>query len=274
MTDWANAKKSQQSATAGERMLSRGTLDTATVMALVDYAEGAAHLRKPLDVLNALNEVLRPNSQVRVLGASRFPVKSGDWRRVQLGKSVFFHESVPHGWVDEWIAFVKSGHPLGLMMARTCLAPFTWTELSRLLDPVGIDRWPFELAHKYGMRDGFLCPIGGRWVVGFWSPRVLDHSFTHQWRGLLFMAAAAVAVRLDQLLGQDPVRVGSRARLTPRELAVLRHASDGSTTEETANRLCLGPETIRSHLKKAEAKLGTRNRTQAVAEAMRQLLII
>ena len=42
-----------------------------------------------------------------------------------------------------------------------------------MLEPVGIDRWPFELAMKYGMRDGYMCPVGGRWVVAFWSPGVL-----------------------------------------------------------------------------------------------------
>ena len=37
--------------------------------------------------------------------------------------------------------------------------------------------------------------------------------------------------------------------------------------------LGLGEETIRSHLKKAQIKLGVRNRAQAVAEALRQHLI-
>ena len=60
--------------------------------------------------------------------------------------------------------------------------------------------------------------------------------------------------------------------LTPRERAVLRHASAGLTVEETAE--ALGDETIRSHFKKAQAKLGTRNRTHTVAEAMRELLIV
>ena len=32
----------------------------------------------------------------------------------------------------------------------------------------------------------------------------------------------------------------------------------------------IGAETVRSHLKKAQTKLGVRNRTQAVAEALRQ----
>jgi LuxR family quorum sensing-dependent transcriptional regulator len=76
------------------------------------------------------------------------------------------------------------------------------------------------------------------------------------------------------LVGDDAKRVGSRAGLTPREQAVLRQASTGLTLQETAKALGLGEETVRSHFKKAQAKLGTRNRTHTVAEAMRELLII
>ena len=61
--------------------------------------------------------------------------------------------------------------------------------------------------------------------------------------------------------------------LTQRELAVLRIASDGKTAKEIASALGLRMETVRSHFKKARTKLGARNRTHAVAVAMRQLLI-
>jgi DNA-binding CsgD family transcriptional regulator len=47
----------------------------------------------------------------------------------------------------------------------------------------------------------------------------------------------------------------------------------GAQFREVAEALGLGEETVRSHLKKAQAKLGARNRTQAVAEALRQHLI-
>jgi len=98
--------------------------------------------------------------------------------------------------------------------------------------------------------------------------------FTQQARGLLNMAASAAAVRLERLVGADVGRVGSNAGLTPREQAVLRQASIGQTVEETATALGLGEETVRSHFKKAQAKLGTRNRTHTVVEAMRDLMII
>ena len=55
---------------------------------------------------------------------------------------------------------------------------------------------------------------------------------------------------------------------------MLKIASDGRTMEEIAGALSLGVETVRSHFKKAKAKLGARNRTHAVAEALRQLLIV
>ena len=75
-------------------------------------------------------------------------------------------------------------------------------------------------------------------------------------------------------MGDDVKRVGFRTHLTPREQSVLRQASIGLTMQETAKALGLGEETVRSHFKKAQSKLGTRNRTHTVAEAMRELLII
>jgi LuxR family quorum sensing-dependent transcriptional regulator len=248
--------------------------DQETRSRLIDYSMEVETLATPDEVLNRLHDITSEKNPIRVLGANRFSIKVGDWRRIELGKNVFVHSDAPPGWLEEWSAFVASGHPMGLMTARMCLAPFTWTELSRMLEPIGIDRWPFELAMKYRMRDGYLCPVGGRWVVTFWSTGVLGNSFTQQARGLLYMAASATAVRLERLVGDDVKRVGSRACLTPREQAVVRHASIGMTMQETANALGLGEETVRSHFKKAQAKLGTRNRTHTVAEAMRDLLII
>jgi LuxR family quorum sensing-dependent transcriptional regulator len=245
-----------------------------TIVKLIDYSMEVAHLGSPDEVLNRLHEIVSEKTRLRMHGASRFSVKFGDWRRIELGKNVFFHKDVPHGWVAEWTALVAGGHPLALMTARRYLAPFTWKELSAMLDPVGADRWPFELALKHGMRDGYLCPVGGRWVVGFWSPRALENGFTQQARGLLNMAAAAAAFRLERLIGDDVKRVGSLSSLTQREVAILRHAADGKTAQEIADALGLGVETVRSHFKKAETKLGTRNRTHTVAEALRQLLII
>jgi DNA-binding CsgD family transcriptional regulator len=243
---------------------------------IIDYSMEVENLATPEEVLNRLHEIVSRNTPIPILvhGANRFPTKVGDWRRVELGKNAFVHHGVPEGWTEEWINFIECGHWIGLMTARMYLAPFSWTEITRMHAPVGIDRWPTDLAHKHGMRDGYLCPVGGRWVVGYWSPKVLDCRFTQQARGLLYMAASAAAVRLERLVGYQGRSIDSRAHQTAREQAVLRHTSLGESLQETARALGIGEETVRSHFKKAQAKLGTRNRTHTVAEAMRDLIIL
>jgi LuxR family quorum sensing-dependent transcriptional regulator len=142
-----------------------------------------------------------------------------------------------------------------------------------MFQPIGIDNWTYDLALKHGMRDGLTCPVGGRWVVAFWSRKELSSIVTRPMRIMICAAASSAALRLEQLAAPDPCLIGRHARLTPRELAVLRLVSMGTQFREVAEALGLGEETVRSHLKKAQSKLGVRNRTQAVAEALRLHLI-
>jgi len=66
------------------------------------------------------------------------------------------------------------------------------------LEPLGIERWPVELALKFGMRDGLTCPIGGRWVIAYWSSQVLSQNFSDEVRAILFMGATFAAIRLQK----------------------------------------------------------------------------
>jgi DNA-binding NarL/FixJ family response regulator len=61
--------------------------------------------------------------------------------------------------------------------------------------------------------------------------------------------------------------------LTQREREVLRMLADGLTNEEIGKRLFISPETVRTHVRKAMAKLEADTRTQAVATALRQSII-
>jgi DNA-binding CsgD family transcriptional regulator len=240
---------------------------------LIDYSSRVGELRTPSDVLDELHAITTRSLPLSVLGAARFPLKSADWSSIQLGKSVFLHREVPEGWWEEHNALARGKFRPILFLARSSMASSTWTEVTRMLEPIGVDRWSNELAFKYGMRDGFTCPVGGRWVVAFWSRRNLSNILTQQIRIMVYAAASFAALRLEQLAGPDAARIGSRAHLTPRELSVLRLVSIGEQCHDMAQSLGLGEETIRSHLKKAQAKLGVRNRAHAVAEALRQNLI-
>jgi len=61
--------------------------------------------------------------------------------------------------------------------------------------------------------------------------------------------------------------------LTQRERDVLRLLADGMSNEEIGKNLFISPETVRTHVRKAMAKLDADTRTQAVATALRQSLI-
>src|SRR6185503_7043345 len=74
---------------------------------LVDYASYVEGLRSPEEVLNELHAVTTRSLPLAVLGAVRFPIKSGDWESIQLGKSVFLHEDVPEGWWEEYEALAR-----------------------------------------------------------------------------------------------------------------------------------------------------------------------
>jgi DNA-binding CsgD family transcriptional regulator len=235
--------------------------------------EHVSRAKRPDEILDGLDDFSSKLLPVNVLGVGRMPHRTSDWRSIQLGRDVFLHSSTPVEWWNEYAAKAARGYDPGIMMAKSSLVAYTWTETMQMLEPIGIDRWPYELARKYGIRDALTCCVGQRWLVAYWSRQVLGNVMTHPLRMLLIAAAGFAALRLEQVIGEDPRRVGNRLPITARELAVLRLVSLGMASNEIAKQLGIGEETVRSHLKKAQAKLGARNRAHAAAEAVRQQLI-
>jgi DNA-binding CsgD family transcriptional regulator len=66
---------------------------------------------------------------------------------------------------------------------------------------------------------------------------------------------------------------GPAATLSARELDVLAQVALGCTNAEAAKRLSLKPETVKSYLRSATAKLGAHTRHEAVAKARRARLL-
>jgi DNA-binding NarL/FixJ family response regulator len=61
---------------------------------------------------------------------------------------------------------------------------------------------------------------------------------------------------------------GTERALSARESQVLTMLAEGLTGEEIAQRLVLSPETVRTHVRNAMAKLEARTRTEAVVKAL------
>jgi DNA-binding NarL/FixJ family response regulator len=74
-----------------------------------------------------------------------------------------------------------------------------------------------------------------------------------------------VAARLAEHLGEED--------LTPRELEVLRYAANGNRNRDIGEKLFISEETVKVHIKHIMEKLGARDRTQAVAIALRRGII-
>jgi LuxR family quorum sensing-dependent transcriptional regulator len=235
---------------------------------LLQFTSAVELLDTPEAVLNALHDISMPACKAGVLGSVLLPLRWGDLAALELGKTVFLHKSAPKGWWEEQVDLMRTSPGPGEMLARLALAPYTMSETMQELEPLGIDRWPFELALKFGIRDQLSCPVGGRWLVVYWSRCVLSR-LTQEQRALLFLGANFAAIRLQKLIAPFVKRLGKGASLTPRELAVLRLLASGKRIRDIAVSLGLGEETVRSHLKKAQAKLGVRDRTHAVAQALR-----
>lgn len=82
-------------------------------------------------------------------------------------------------------------------------------------------------------------------------------------------AAAAQELFVDSAVPPK----GSRGKITRRQREILQLLANGESTTVAARDLDLSEETVKTHTKHAVARLGARNRTHAVAIALRQSLI-
>ena len=85
----------------------------------------------------------------------------------------------------------------------------------------------------------------------------------------------AVDAALEQQTFVDPAvpPKGSRGKLTRRQREILQLLANGESTTVAARELDLSEETVKTHTKNALGRLGARNRTHAVAIALRESLI-
>ena len=238
---------------------------------ILKYSDNALKFQTAAETLNALDDIVREHCHIRVLGAMLMPVVYGDTEGIELGKTAFLHRSVPKGWWDEYMMLSARAPAPSAALARLAIAPYTMTEVTQMLEPLGEDRSAFDIHAKYGIRDALGCPIAGRWLFAYWSRRVIK--LEPDKRALLFLAAMFATLNLQRFVQPSAERVPKGSTLTARELSVLRALSLGERPAGIAKSLGLGEETVRSHIKKAQTKLGATTLVSAVSRAIRLRLI-
>jgi DNA-binding NarL/FixJ family response regulator len=85
--------------------------------------------------------------------------------------------------------------------------------------------------------------------------------------------AVAAAAAQESFVDPAVPPKGSRGKLTGRQRQILQLLANGESTTVAARELGLSEETVKSHIKTALARLGARNRTHAVAIALRECLV-
>jgi DNA-binding NarL/FixJ family response regulator len=79
--------------------------------------------------------------------------------------------------------------------------------------------------------------------------------------------------RIPQEIAAQLAEHMSDEALTPRERDVLQHVAGGNRNKDIAERLFISEETVKVHIKHIMEKLGARDRTEAVAIAVRRGII-
>lgn len=85
--------------------------------------------------------------------------------------------------------------------------------------------------------------------------------------------ASVVLKKLAPNNSQTPPAASDTASLTAREIEVLQLAAHGYQTKEVANMLALSRHTIANHYRNAYRKMKVKNRSEAVAVALKDKLI-
>jgi DNA-binding NarL/FixJ family response regulator len=85
--------------------------------------------------------------------------------------------------------------------------------------------------------------------------------------------AVEAAVSQERFVDPAVPPKGSRGKLTHRQREILQLLANGESTTVAARELDLSEETVKTHTKNALARLGAKNRTHAVAIAVRECLI-
>lgn len=87
------------------------------------------------------------------------------------------------------------------------------------------------------------------------------------------LRAVQAAMAQERFVDPAVPAPGSRGKLTRRQRQILQRLANGESATMAARELELSEETVKTHMKNILARLGARNRTHAVAIALRESLV-
>ncbi|KQP50794.1 autoinducer-binding protein [Methylobacterium sp. Leaf399] len=177
----------------------------------------------------------------------------------------------PSEWGRRYLSRGYAFHDPTVRRLGTSAIPFAWGDVRAATDDATACRVMDEAA-EFDLREGLTIPLqtlDGE-IAGF-SVSGERLGIDPIDRGMLQLVATYAFGHLLLLNGQG---LAAPVRLAPREREALQWAAEGKTDWEIGEVMGISTHGVDFHLRSARSKLGTTNRTQAVAMALRRGLII
>jgi LuxR family transcriptional regulator, quorum-sensing system regulator BjaR1 len=232
-------------------------------IAALEFIDNLEHCGSPTAVLDAMTQALKD------FGIDNFCL-NGFANPGQTFDEVLLASRVPPGWMDLYIQEDYVQHDPSQRHARRTVHPYEWKDA-----PYDCEREPkagefVRRASDFKIHNGLVVPIPspfgcvGQVFMGGHSPQLSMRD-----KPTLHLMALYAFARVEHLAGRH-ARISA---LTIREKEVLVWTAKGKTAWEVGEILHISKRTVDAHLQAAALRLGTLNKTQTVAVALREKLI-
>lgn len=192
-------------------------------------------------------------------------------------RPLLYITSYPADWSKHYVEKNYSSHDMVIRNSARQIRPFTWQDVSRDRNLTPTQRLVFNEARDIGLRSGCSVPIHGPGAAKAYlsvASSLSDEEFAKIFlrnRHEIHLLATYAHEHIIKLNLYD--RSFAVAHLTPREIEVLTWTANGKTRWEISEILNISEETVKNHVENACVRLGTSNKTHAVALALVQGLI-
>lgn len=232
--------------------------DTLSHVSHIDRASSAS------EVCDRLLDVTARFGLERMIIGSQVSLHSDRHERPRI-----LHSGWPESWVDRYFNRNYMRISPVVRYAKRNMRPFDWREAAKAAGRRHPGLAVMEEISEFGIRMGISIPL----ITSQGSPALLSlggekMALSKEDFGMVTLVSTYAierAIRLSR--GEDRERL---TRLTQREAECIRWAAEGKSEWEISRILGISEHTSEKHLLSAKTKLGAVNRTQAVAEAIRQ----
>lgn len=176
----------------------------------------------------------------------------------------------PTGWFERYTAVNHYRHDPCVRHCFSTIEPFAWNELPSNLLEGPEAKLVMNEAVDFGLAEGLCIPLhdvyGSQAVVTMAGQQI---ELTPSARRMVHLASLYAYGAAERSVRIPTYHKGD-GRLTERERDVMRWIAEGKTFWEIGKILGIAEATVNDHMRHIRAKLGTRNATHSLAEALRR----